>query len=79
VAVQLPWQPDPKAGDVPDLLVIVIYKTAWWQDQERGTVRDVVFRSISVAGKRPPLSSFASFDAEHNARGVKIESLRFNG
>jgi hypothetical protein len=34
---------------------------------------------ISVSGKPIPSSSFTGFDAEHDVRGVTIESLRFNG
>lgn len=73
------YSPDLKADYIPNLLVIIIYKTPYSQDQERGTVRDVVFKNISVSGRRMPPSSFRGFDADHNVRGVKIENLRFNG
>jgi hypothetical protein len=64
---------------VPDLLVIIIRNTMWSKDQERGTVRDVTFKDIAVAGKWMPSSSFAGADDQHDVRGVRIENLRFNG
>jgi hypothetical protein len=67
------------AAYVPNLFVIIIGKLYYSQDQERGTVRDVIFKDISVTGKPIPSSSFTGFDAEHDVRGVTIENLRFNG
>ena len=64
---------------LPNLLVIVIHPTAITQDKEQGTVRDVVFKDISVTGKTLPPSAFTGFDATHDVRGVTIENLRFNG
>jgi len=64
---------------LPNLMVIVIHPTAITQDKEQGTVRDVVFKDISVTGKTLPPSAFTGFDATHDVRGVAIENLRFNG
>jgi len=67
------------AGDYcPALMVIVIYKTHYSRDTERGTVRDVLFKDISVFGRVPP-SSFRGFDAAHGVENVTIQNLRFNG
>jgi len=67
------------AAHVPDLFGIILGRIHYSQDTERGTVRDVVFKDISVTGKPIMPSSFAGFDAEHDVRGVTIENLRFNG
>jgi len=67
------------AAYVPNLFVIILGKLYYSQDQERGTVRNVTFKDISVTGKPIPPSSFSGFDAEHDVRGVAIENLRFNG
>jgi len=67
------------AGYIPNLLVIVIHPTAITRDTEAGTVRDVIFKDISVTGKTMPPSAFTGLDATHDVRGVTIENLRFNG
>ena len=64
---------------VPNLLVIVIAKNPYSQDAERGSVRDITFQGISVAGRRAPRSYFAGLDARHKVEGVTIDNLRFNG
>jgi len=48
-------------------------------DEQRGTVRDVVFKDVSVRGKPMPPSSFAGLDTDHDVKGVTIENLRVNG
>ncbi len=63
----------------PSLLEIVIHQTPYSKDQQRGTVRGVSFRDITVAGAQMPSSSFRGFDAEHAVEDVTIENLRFNG
>jgi hypothetical protein len=71
---------DPSAGRYcPSLLEIVIHQTPYSKDQQRGTVRGVTFRNITVTGAQMPSSSFRGFDAEHAVEGVAIEDLRFNG
>jgi len=69
----------PGASYLPNLLVIVIHPTSITKDEEQGTVRDVVFKNISVAGKNLPPSAMTGFDADHDVRGVVIDHLRFNG
>jgi hypothetical protein len=69
----------PGGAYVPNLFVIVIHPTAITRDKEAGTVRDVIFKNISVTGKHMPPSAFTGLDAKHDVRGVTIENLRFNG
>jgi hypothetical protein len=73
------YSPDPKAGYVPYLMVIVIRKNFYSQDPERGAVRGVVFKNIAVASAVVPPSSFTGVDAEHDVREVEIENLTVNG
>jgi polygalacturonase len=69
----------PDNGYLPKLMEVVIYKTDYSKDAERGTVRDVVFSDIAVIGPQLPPSSFRGFDAEHGVEGVTIANLRLNG
>jgi hypothetical protein len=69
----------PDNGYTAKLMEIVIYKTDYSKDAERGTVRDVIFSDIAVTGPRLPPSSFRGFDAEHGVEGVTIANLRLNG
>jgi len=69
----------PTAGYLPQLMVIIIRGTNYSKDDQRGTVRDVVFRDVAVAGPKTPPSSFRGFDAEHAVEAVRIEGLRLNG
>jgi hypothetical protein len=69
----------PESPYSPTLMEIVIYKTNYSQDEQRGTVRDVTFSDIAVTSTRPPPSSFRGIDAEHGVGDVTIANLRFNG
>jgi hypothetical protein len=73
------YAPDPAVQYVPQLFVIIIKPTSYSRDQQAGTVRDVFLKDIFVTGKPTMGSSLTGFDAEHDARGVSIENLRFNG
>ena len=70
-----------KPGDTycPTLFEIVIRKNSYSKDENRGSVRDVVFKDIAVTSRREPRSSFRGLDAEHGVEGVTIQNLRFNG
>jgi hypothetical protein len=70
-----------KPGDTycPTLFEIVIRKNFYSKDQNRGAVRDILFKDIAVTSRREPPSSFRGFDAEHGVEGVTIQNLRFNG
>lgn len=64
------------------LMVIVMptAKSPWRPDVKRsGTVRNVVFRNITIYANRMPPSAFDGVDAEHNVDGVLIENVRFAG
>ncbi|HEY3320725.1 MAG TPA: glycosyl hydrolase family 28 protein [Planctomycetota bacterium] len=71
-----------KPGDTycPTLLEIVIRKNFYSKDEARGTVRDILFKDISVTGRRDaPRSSFRGLDPDHTVEAVTIQNLRFNG
>jgi hypothetical protein len=63
----------------PQLLVLIIYKTAYSRDVERGTIERVTVRDCSVTGKPLPPSRLQGFDAQHGVQGVAIANLRING
>jgi hypothetical protein len=63
----------------PELLVIVIRKNFYSKDDQPGTVRNVLFKNISVIGSRMPESWMRGLDAEHDVSGVSLVNLRFNG
>jgi hypothetical protein len=63
----------------PGLLVLLIVKTAYSQDKERGTLENVMVRDCSVIGKRRPPSLLQGFDAQHAVRNVTIANMRING
>ena len=69
----------PNAPYLPNLMVIVIAHNGASTDQQQGTVRDVLYKDISVTGKSMLPSAFTGLDATHDIRGVTIENLRFNG
>lgn len=64
---------------LPTLFVIVIRGTNYSKDDERGSVRDVVFRDITVTAPRMPASSLQGFDADHTVDGVTFENVRLGG
>ena len=49
------------------------------QDDQRGTVRNVVFKDIAVTSRASPASRLPGLDAEHGIDGVVCENVRFNG
>ena len=69
---------DIRSGYCPTLLEIVIRKNFYSQDEDRGTVRDIVFQDVTVLSRLQPPSSFRGLDAEHTVEGVTIQNLRFN-
>ena len=62
----------------PKLVEIVIRPNFYSQDKERGNVRDVVFKDISVIGRVAPPSNLHGFDAEHTVQGVTFQDVRFD-
>jgi len=73
------YAPDPKSSFCPDLLVIHITGTNYSKDDQRGTVRSVVFKDIAVTGRLLPASHLRGFDADHGIDGVVFENVRING
>lgn len=67
------------AGFCPQLLVLIIVKTPYSHDAERGTIEHVVMRNCSVTGKHSPISRLQGFDVQHGIRDVTIVNLRRNG
>jgi hypothetical protein len=63
----------------PQLLVLVIYKTCYSRDVERGTIERVTVRNCTVTGKPLPPSRLQGCDAQHGVDGVTITNLRING
>jgi hypothetical protein len=72
------YQASDQGGYCPTLMEIVIRKNFYSKDSDRGTVRDVVFKDITVYSPLEPPSSFRGLDADHTVEGVTIENLRFN-
>ena len=62
----------------PTLLVLMIRENNYSHDKERGQIRNIVFKNISVTGKCFPGSYFVGHDAEHNVSDVTIENMRIN-
>jgi hypothetical protein len=54
-----------------------IGQASWSRDAERGTIRDITFRNISLRGK--PVIEFRGFDREHDIAGVLIENVTVDG
>lgn len=73
------YAPDPKSSYCPNLLVAHVTKTFYSQDDQRGTVRNVVFKDIAVTSRVTPGSRLQGFDADHDVKGVVFENLQFNG
>jgi len=63
----------------PQLLVLIIRENNYSHDKQRGQIRNVVFKNISVTGKCFPGSHFVGHSPGHDVSGVTIENLRVNG
>jgi hypothetical protein len=63
----------------PQLFVLIIRENNYSHDKERGHIRNVLFKDISVIGKCFPRSYFVGYDSEHQVKDVRIENLRING
>ena len=70
------YREDQQDDYCPTLMVIVIRKNNYSKDEQRGIVRDVVFKDVAVISRRKPPSSMRGFDAEHTVANVTIENLR---
>lgn len=63
----------------PNLMVMEIIKCMWSADDERGTMRDIRVKNVSVTGPYLPESRLRGFDADHRVERVTIENLTYNG
>ena len=70
---------DPKDDWRPYVMYIIIEPNSWSPDPLHGTVRNVVFKDITVTSKLFLKSHFQGLDAEHDIAGVTIEDLVENG
>ena len=63
----------------PRLFVLIIRENNYSHDKERGRIRNIVFKNISVTGKCFPNSYFVGHSLEHDVSDVTIDNLRVNG
>ncbi|MHC4404362.1 MAG: glycosyl hydrolase family 28 protein [Planctomycetota bacterium] len=68
-----------KSSYCPALLVLVIRKNNYSKDVDRGRIRDVLVKDVTVSGKHFPHSSLQGYDSEHLVENVRIENLRVAG
>ncbi|NJK86230.1 MAG: hypothetical protein HC906_09920 [Bacteroidales bacterium] len=65
------------------LIDMKVVKSMWGKDEERGQIRNIVFRNIDVAisqynpGYSPSL--IGGFDSKHTVENVTFENFRLNG
>lgn len=62
-------------GDKPLLIRLDVTKDVWATDAERGHIRDITFRNISLTGKLLPNSEISGFDASHCVERVGLDNL----
>ena len=67
----------PTSDYCPKLVEIVIRRNFYSQDSERGNVRDILFKDISVMGRVAPPSNLHGFDAQYTVQGVTFQNVRF--
>ena len=70
---------DPGNTTFPILIAIVIDRNAYSQDTQRGHIRDIEYRDISVIGRRTLASYIRGLDQDHRVEGVTIRNLRMGG
>ncbi len=61
------------------LLELVIDKDMWSKDAERGRIRGVLFKDVSLTGGRFVHSTLAGHDPDHAVEDVTFENLRIHG
>ena len=61
------------------LIELVIEKSVYAHDPDRGQIRDVRFRNISVVGGEFPTSRIRGWDEDHTIEDVTIENLVIHG
>ncbi|MBM3831234.1 MAG: hypothetical protein FJ406_11965, partial [Verrucomicrobia bacterium] len=70
---------NPKSQWCPKLMVVMFRQYRNSSTKQHGTIRNVVFKDISVTGRLSPASELRAFDAEHGIDGVVFENVRING
>ncbi len=75
-----------KSGDIynaltsePKLLRMVIQQDCWGKDDERGKIRDVVLKNITVNSCSMLASEMFGLDAVHNIENVTLNNIHLNG
>jgi len=63
----------------PRFLVLEIKKTNYSQDTERGSMKDIRVKNVTITGRLAPESHIYGYDAQHKVENVVIENLRING
>jgi hypothetical protein len=79
-------QPLKKTGDVYDaltteskLLKMVIQQDCWGKDDERGHIRNVSLKNITINGTKMLASEIYGADANHNIQSVSFENIHLAG
>jgi hypothetical protein len=73
------YVPDAKSGYCPNLLVVHVTRTHYSQDDQRGTVSNVVFKDIAVTGPVGPPSTLQGLNPAHGIDGILFDNVRING
>ncbi|MGQ9730205.1 MAG: glycosyl hydrolase family 28 protein [Candidatus Zipacnadales bacterium] len=73
------YDPQPEGTYLPALAVIIIRDTPYSKDDQRGNVRNIVFRDIFVTAPRMPTFLLQGFDAKHTVEGVTFANVNLNG
>lgn len=70
----------PKKDDdfYPRLMSLLVRKTIYIENDERGKASDITFKNIHVRCFRHPTSYVSGLDEEHGFKRIRIENLRFN-
>ncbi len=61
------------------LVELVVEKTQWAKDEERGKIKDVIFRDVTVVGGPFPFSRIKGWDETHGVADVTFENLIIHG
>ncbi len=67
------------ASEVGTLIELVIYKIMYSHDEQRGRIKHVIFKDISVSCEEFPRSNFYGYDNAHLVEDVIIENLTIHG
>lgn len=71
--------PAKRFGHPAKLIRVAVAADMWGTDNERGQIRDVVFRNIRLEGTLAARSEILGFDATHGVERVTLENVSFLG